>query len=138
MKVASQFLAYLREACAQRGAQTVLIRQSGVSQATISKLATGEMANPTLNVMSAISDALGLCLVKDGDASGQCKEQLKEAQARIKNLEMELAAAKGEIRGLQKALGMAFHQPPKLDDALSPQEKNVSLPEAKSGNQDAG
>lgn len=133
MTVAEQFSAYVREFCNERkGGQTELEQSSGVSQPTISRIVSGNTANTRLQAVSAISEVLGLKLVKsDPHSRSDNDDRLKAALERIALLEKELYQAQGEIRSLQgvcdKAMALLAERPPGQNAA---QGKSYALPES--------
>lgn len=132
MKVAEQFLAYVQEFCQkQRGGQKELVRISKVSQPTVSRMVKGD-TSIGIKAMSAVSDALGLTLVKaSGDTCPEKDERLKAALKRIAELEVELSAARGELKGIQRAFDFAMAQARIQTPAIT-QEKSYGLPDSKS------
>lgn len=106
MTFSEQFYAILRQACEKRGGQKELVEFSGIGQPVLNRILSGKTKDPGLHSVSAIIDALGytLCLGGKSGESIELQIKLEKAQKSISELKEELAKAKGEAQGLQRAL----------------------------------
>lgn len=137
MRLAEQFLGILREHCKARGAQNELVKASGVSQPTLSRILAGG-SDPTLKAVSALADAMGLYLCdKNAPEDALDNGRLNRGyQERIIQLERELAEARAELRGMER-MGQIFAGAGRKETEPAC-EKKPELPEWSGGNLDAG
>lgn len=133
MQFAKLFYTLLRERCASRGGQKRLVEMTGLKQAALNKIVTGETKDPGLASVSAIVDALGLDVFIENQMP-DCPDKLAEAQAEIEELKTALAIERGRLDSMREAYNLALE---KLV-ANNPKEKEY-LPKAyKSDNQNVG
>lgn len=109
MKFARDFYKLLRAFCGQRGGQKIMVEKSGVSQPVLSRIISGETKDPGLASISAIVDVLGIASFID-DAPSDCAARLEAALAENARLKSELAAAQGQLAGLEKAYEIALEK----------------------------
>lgn len=109
MEFAKRFYSLLRERCVSRGGQKSMIELTGLKQAALNKIVTGETKDPGLVSVSAIVDALGL-EVFVGSEIPDCADKLAKAQAEIEELKTALAIERGRLDSMREAYNIALEK----------------------------
>lgn len=94
-----------KENC-KRGWQKSFAERAGITQSSLSKIISGETADPGLTTVSAIMDALGIELTTSGlEYQKQCdSRELIEAREKIRELEKSLHVAEGRAQAFQEVI----------------------------------